>query len=385
MHAQSAAQPATNPANGHQTVLSETDQYRMSAPVVKIGALLGMKPETAANVFTLFNIVILFGGIGYGLLKVLPKTFRNRSTAIQKHLVDARTATEEATARLSSVEDRLSKLDDQIAAMRAQAEADSARDEQRILASVEDEKNKILAAADAEIQSATVARTPRDSEVCGRVGHRAGGPQTYRHRGDGSFAGGEFCSQAWRREQQLMAAVDLRYARALAAVVSDQKLDVVATQGQLNDFVDTLEASAELREVLENPSIPEPQKLKVLDAIAAKSGMSKTVRNFIAVIADHQRLHELRSMVAAYGTIADENASVAEAEIVSAMPLDENNRKLLEQKIQTLTGQQHVHATYSEDATLLGGAVVTIGSTVYDGSIRAQLQQLKARLIAAGA
>jgi F-type H+-transporting ATPase subunit b len=149
------AQTTATPANGHQTVLSETDQYRMSAPVVKIGALLGMKPETAANVFTIFNIAILFGGIGYGLLKVLPKTFRNRSTAIQKHLVDARTATEEATARLSSVEDRLAKLDDQIAAMRAQAEADSARDEQRILASVEDEKNKILAAAESEIQSAT--------------------------------------------------------------------------------------------------------------------------------------------------------------------------------------------------------------------------------------
>jgi len=156
IYAQSAAPAPSNPVSGHQTVLSETDQYRMSAPVVKIGALLGMKPETAANVFTIFNIAILFGGIGYGLLKVLPKTFRNRSTAIQKHLVDARTATEEATARLSSVEDRLAKLDDQIAAMRAQAEADSARDEQRILANVEDEKNKILAAADAEIQSATI-------------------------------------------------------------------------------------------------------------------------------------------------------------------------------------------------------------------------------------
>jgi F-type H+-transporting ATPase subunit delta len=46
---------------------------------------------------------------------------------------------------------------------------------------------------------------------------------------------------------------------------------------------------------------------------------------------------------------------------------------------------QHVHAVYSQDATLLGGAVVTIGSTVYDGSVRAQLQQLKARLVAAGA
>src|SRR5580692_11579112 len=113
-----------------------------------------------------------------------------------------------------------------------------------------------------------------------------------------------------------MAAIDLRYARALAAVVSDQKLDPGDSQRELNDFADTLEASAELREVLENPSIPEPQKLKVLDAIAAKSGMSKTVRNFIAVIAHHQRLHELRSMVAAYATIADENSSIAEAEIV---------------------------------------------------------------------
>jgi F-type H+-transporting ATPase subunit delta len=182
-----------------------------------------------------------------------------------------------------------------------------------------------------------------------------------------------------------MAAVDLRYARALAAVISDQKLNVVAAQGQLNDFVEMLEASTELREVLENPSLPEPQKLKVLDAIAAKSGMSTTVRNFIAVIAHHQRLHELRSMVEAYAMIADEESGLAEAEIVSAQPLDEKNRKLLEEKISTLTGQQHVHATYSEDATLLGGAVVTVGSTVYDGSIRAQLQQLKARLIAAGA
>jgi F-type H+-transporting ATPase subunit delta len=180
-----------------------------------------------------------------------------------------------------------------------------------------------------------------------------------------------------------MAAIDLRYARALAAVVSDQKLNVVATQGELNDFVETLEASAELREVLQNPSIPEPQKLKILDAIAAKAGMSKTVRNFIAVIAHHQRLHELREMVAAYASLADEDSGVAEAEIVSAHALDDANRALLEGKIAKLTGLSKVNATYSEDASLLGGAVVTVGSTVYDGSIRAQLQQLKAKLVAA--
>ena len=89
------------------------------------------------------------------LVKILPKAFRSRNSAIQKHLVDARTATEEATARLSSVEERLSKLDGQIAAMQAQAEKDSAADEQRIKASVEDEKKKILAAAEQEIAAAT--------------------------------------------------------------------------------------------------------------------------------------------------------------------------------------------------------------------------------------
>ncbi len=159
LHAQEAAAPetaATTEKAKPQTVLNETDAYRMSPTVVKLGAMLGMKPETAANVFTIFNIVVLFGAIGYALAKMLPKAFKDRSTKIQKGLVDARTATEEASSRLNAVEDRLSKLDDQIAAMKTQAEADSVRDEQRIKASVEDEKAKIVAAAEAEIASATM-------------------------------------------------------------------------------------------------------------------------------------------------------------------------------------------------------------------------------------
>ena len=70
-----------------------------------------------------------------------------------------------------------------------------------------------------------------------------------------------------------MAVVDLRYARALAAVISDQKLDLIAAQGQLSDFANLLAESVELREVLQNPSIPEPQKLKVLDALASRLGL----------------------------------------------------------------------------------------------------------------
>jgi F-type H+-transporting ATPase subunit delta len=182
-----------------------------------------------------------------------------------------------------------------------------------------------------------------------------------------------------------MAVVDLRYARALAAVISDQKLDLIAAQGQLNDFANLLEASVELREVLQNPSIPEGQKLKVLDAIAARAHMSRPVRNFLALVTHHQRLHELPQMITAYASIADENTGVAEVEIITARPLDDASRRLLEQQVAKLAGEPRVQATYHEDPSLLGGAVVKLGSTVYDGSVRGQLEQMKQRLATASA
>ncbi|HSU20015.1 MAG TPA: ATP synthase F1 subunit delta [Acidobacteriaceae bacterium] len=180
-----------------------------------------------------------------------------------------------------------------------------------------------------------------------------------------------------------MAVVDLRYARALAGAITDQGMDLLAVHRQLNDFAATLDGSPELREVLQNPSIPEAQKLKLLDAMSERSGMSRPVRNFIALLTHHQRLHELREIIAAYATLADEESGIAEAEITTARPLDPDNRRLLEQQVARLAGDQRVHATYREDASLLGGAVVKIGSTIYDGSVRAQLEQLRQRLIAA--
>jgi F-type H+-transporting ATPase subunit b len=149
--------PVATVPEKNQEVRDENAEYRHSPAVVKLGSIIGLNAEQAATAFTVFNFLVLVVAVGYVMLKTLPKTFRNRSSAIQKRLVDARTATEEATARLNSVEARLSKLDSQIAAMRKQAEADSARDERRILAGVEEEKQKILAAADAEISAATTA------------------------------------------------------------------------------------------------------------------------------------------------------------------------------------------------------------------------------------
>lgn len=150
---QSTAEAQSPEANKKE--VDENDEYLHSPAVRALGAKLGMNAEQAATAFTVANFLVLAVLVGWLLIKTLPKTFRNRNTAIQKHLVDARTATEEARARLNSVEDRLSKLDGQIAAIRAQAEKDSALDEQRITAGVEEEKKRILAAAEQEIAAAT--------------------------------------------------------------------------------------------------------------------------------------------------------------------------------------------------------------------------------------
>ncbi|GAC1359291.1 MAG: hypothetical protein NVSMB3_06750 [Acidobacteriaceae bacterium] len=155
---QQAGQSSTPEARSPEANKQETDEndvYKHSAIVKALGAKLGMNPEQAAMTFEVTNFAILAVLIGLFLAKSLPKTFRNRTSAIQKHLVEARIATEEASARMNSVEDRLNKLDDQIAGMRAQAEKDWIAEEQRVKASVEEEKAKILAAAEQEIASAT--------------------------------------------------------------------------------------------------------------------------------------------------------------------------------------------------------------------------------------
>jgi F-type H+-transporting ATPase subunit b len=147
--------PEANSPEANKHEADENDAYLHSPSVRKLGAMIGLNPEQAATAFTVANFLVLAVLVGWFLLKTLPKTFRQRNTSIQKDLVDARTATEEASARLSVVEERLSKLDQEIAAMRAQAEKDSVHDEQRIKASVEEDKQKILAAAEQEIATAT--------------------------------------------------------------------------------------------------------------------------------------------------------------------------------------------------------------------------------------
>jgi F-type H+-transporting ATPase subunit b len=148
--------PATSAQEKNEREVDENDAYRKSASVVWLSKKLGMSVDHASDVFEIGNFLVLALALGWGLAKTLPTWLRGRNTSIQKHLVDARTATEEARARLGSVEARLGKLDDEIAAMRAHAEQDSAKEEQRLKAAVEEEKKNILASAEQEIAAATM-------------------------------------------------------------------------------------------------------------------------------------------------------------------------------------------------------------------------------------
>jgi F-type H+-transporting ATPase subunit b len=151
-----AGSPEVVSPQANQEEKDENDAYRHSAMVKKIGGMMGMSVDAAATTFEIINFAVLALALGFAAAKILPKTFRDRNSAIQKDLVDARTATEEATARLNSVEDRLAKLDGQIAEMRAQAEKDVAAEEQRARAAIETERGRILASAEQEIASASM-------------------------------------------------------------------------------------------------------------------------------------------------------------------------------------------------------------------------------------
>jgi F-type H+-transporting ATPase subunit b len=136
---------------------SGDDVYRHSPSVKLIGRWLHLDKESAARLFEYINFAILAGAILFALLKYLPKTFRANREAIQHRLLDARTATEEAHQRLAAIEQRLGRLDEEIAAISKQAEKDSVDDEARIKASIEEERRRIVESASKDIAAAASA------------------------------------------------------------------------------------------------------------------------------------------------------------------------------------------------------------------------------------
>ena len=173
-----------------------------------------------------------------------------------------------------------------------------------------------------------------------------------------------------------MASVARTYARAFADVVFSAHLDAGRALGGLRQIASLLAESQELRRVWENPAVPADQKRKLLDAIVRRDGTERPVRNLIAVLIDHRRLPFLSRIVEQLEKELDARLGFTDAQISSARELGDAEKRALETQIEKTTGKK-VRARYGLDASLLGGAVVRIGSTIYDGSVKGQLEKIK--------
>jgi F-type H+-transporting ATPase subunit delta len=177
-----------------------------------------------------------------------------------------------------------------------------------------------------------------------------------------------------------MPAFVARYASAFADVVTEAKLPTANIDRQLADFLATWNGSAELRAFFVNPALPAKQKVEILDKLNAKLGMQKELRNLIAVLIDNDRIGHVSEVAAAYRSILQERLGIHPAEIVTARELSQEERNILVAQVGKLAGGR-VDANFVLDKSLLGGAVVRIGSTVYDGSVRGRLERLKETLM----
>jgi F-type H+-transporting ATPase subunit delta len=178
-----------------------------------------------------------------------------------------------------------------------------------------------------------------------------------------------------------MAAYVARYAQAFLEVVTAAKLDAAAIEAQLNDFLATWNGSSELREFFVNPAIPAAQKVEFLDTLNKQFSLVKELRNLLAVLISNGRIGGVGEVAAAYRKLLQQQLGIQQAEIVTARELDAAEREALTAEVGKLAGAR-IDATFKLDKEILGGTVVRIGSTVYDGSVRGRLDRLKEALVA---
>jgi F-type H+-transporting ATPase subunit delta len=177
----------------------------------------------------------------------------------------------------------------------------------------------------------------------------------------------------------MAASVTNTYARALADVVFHRQLDAAKTLQEAQSVAAWVAGSQPLRAVWQTPSIPAGQKRAVLDAIVAREGTSRPLRNFLAVLIDHHRISFLGPIVKQFEKELNLRLGFVEAEITSARDLDASERSTLESQLEQLTSKK-VKASYARDESLLGGVVVRVGSTIYDGSVKGSLEKIRAAI-----
>jgi F-type H+-transporting ATPase subunit delta len=169
-----------------------------------------------------------------------------------------------------------------------------------------------------------------------------------------------------------------RYARALLDVL----YPATAESGleQLKKFSAVLAQQPAARVVFESPMISPDRRKDLLNKLGDSLGFDMPIRNFLALLIERNRLNILGEIVSAYETLLDEKLGIVRASVSSAMELDPAQHKQVAATLQTLTGKK-VRMEVSVDPGLIGGLVAQVGSTIYDGSVRSQLETFRSSLL----
>jgi F-type H+-transporting ATPase subunit delta len=177
-----------------------------------------------------------------------------------------------------------------------------------------------------------------------------------------------------------MATVTSTYARAFADVVMSMRLDPAVALAEAQQLAAFARDNKGLREVWDAPAISAEKKRAVLDSIVKRAGISRPVRNFVAVLIDHRRTRFIGEIVTQFARELNQRLGFAEAEVTTARELSADERTTLEADLAKVTSKR-IRANYTKDATILGGAIARVGSTVYDGSVKGQLERIRQQLM----
>ena len=170
-----------------------------------------------------------------------------------------------------------------------------------------------------------------------------------------------------------------RYANALVDVVA-QNNEISVVQTELGQFAQLMNESPQLAVVFRNPAVPYEQKSKILETLLQRTNPAKTTANFLRILLQNARLADLSVIVERINTVLEERAGIVSAEVTTAQPLAPEQQTALQSKLQTVTGKKVV-LNFKINPEIIGGVVTQIGSTIYDGSIKNQLEQLREQMI----
>jgi len=168
----------------------------------------------------------------------------------------------------------------------------------------------------------------------------------------------------------------VRYARALLSSLQDDPMQTEAVDGFLRGVADAMTESPKFRDMMLDPAFSNVKRKSTLNRLAEQASMPRQLGRFLDTVVEHRRAASLPSIAELFHELREEALGIVPAEIATATPLSPELQARARGAVERLTGRK-VRLAYTVDASLLGGAVTRVGSVVYDGSLRSQLNQMR--------